>query len=301
MTLQPTITATHTWDGTHTLPDWLHWDGDRLVLPGRDDDTRPQPGWMLVRWSDGHITVASPQVAARVYGPDGMRGRLERAEAELAERDAGESADAAAGSYAGRAEELEAILAHVRRLHLPVAGEDNTRWCNTCSQEEQQAPPVGWWVPYPCPTVAALDRAGAGATDAGSDLATARATNRRLNHEKQRLESELAAYRRAISTWEFTERGTYIPLRSITAMAKAAGVGFDGTRYELHYERVERAGAQLAAVADLIANHEGDEWAAHPATIALRGILDSEEHAIAQPASGHLCESPTTSSSGAPS
>lgn len=84
-TPQPTITHTHTWDGTHNLPDWLHWDG-HLVLPGRDDTTRPQPGWMLVRWSDGHVTVASPQVAARVYGPDGMRGRLQRAEAELAGR-----------------------------------------------------------------------------------------------------------------------------------------------------------------------------------------------------------------------
>lgn len=100
MTTQPTITHTHTLDGSHTLPDWLHHDGHRLTLPGRDDDTRPQPGWMLVRWSDGHVTVASPQVAARAYGPDGMHGRLERAEAELAERDAADSADAAAGSYA---------------------------------------------------------------------------------------------------------------------------------------------------------------------------------------------------------
>lgn len=47
--------------------------------------------------------------------------------------------------------------------------------------------------------------------------------------------------------------------------------------------RAERVEAQLAAIADLIADHEGDEWAAHPATTALRGILDSGEHAIAQP------------------
>lgn len=47
--------------------------------------------------------------------------------------------------------------------------------------------------------------------------------------------------------------------------------------------RAERVEAQLTAVADLIADHEGDEWAAHPATTALRGILDSEEHVIAQP------------------
>ena len=104
---QPHITDTHTWDGTRTLPDWLHHDGTRLVLPGRDDTTQPQPGWMLVRWSDGLITVASPQVADRAFGPDGMWGRLQRAEAELADRDAAESADAAAGSYAGRAERVE--------------------------------------------------------------------------------------------------------------------------------------------------------------------------------------------------
>lgn len=106
MTGQPHITDTHTWDGTHHLPDWLHWDGG-LTLPGRDDTTPPQPGWMLVRWSDGLITVASPQVADRAFGPDGMRGRLQRAEAELADRDTAESADAAAGSYAGRAERVE--------------------------------------------------------------------------------------------------------------------------------------------------------------------------------------------------
>jgi hypothetical protein len=118
---------------------------------------------------------------------------------------------------------------------------------------------------------------------AGAERDEARATNRRLNHEKQRLESELATYRRAISTWEFTERGTYVPLRSITAMGKAAGVGFDATRYEPHYERVERAEAQLTAITDLIADHEGDAWAAHSATTALRGILNGEQPAIAQP------------------
>lgn len=39
-------------------------------------------------------------------------------------------------------------------------------------------------------------------------------------------------------------------------------------------QRLAAAEAQLTAVADLIADHEGDEWAAHPATAALRGILD---------------------------
>lgn len=126
MTGQPTITDIHTWDGTQTLPDWIHQDGAGLVLPGRDDDTRPQPGWMLVRWSDGHITAASPQVAARAYGPDGMRGRLERAEAELQQHAGAESADAAAGSYAGRVQELEATLAQVRAVE-PLTEADRGR------------------------------------------------------------------------------------------------------------------------------------------------------------------------------
>lgn len=124
MTGQPTITDTHTWDGTHHLPDWLHQEDGHLVLPGRDDTTQPQPGWMLVRWSDGLITVASPQVAARAFGPDGMRGRLQRAEAELADRDAAESADAAAGSYANGSE--HAIADPARWLHVTFTSPDET-------------------------------------------------------------------------------------------------------------------------------------------------------------------------------
>ena len=81
---RPTPTDIHLWDGTPNLPPWLHWNGAHIVLPGRDDTTQPQPGWTLVRWSDGHITVASPQAADRVYGPHGIWRRLQRAEAELA-------------------------------------------------------------------------------------------------------------------------------------------------------------------------------------------------------------------------
>lgn len=43
--------------------------------------------------------------------------------------------------------------------------------------------------------------------------------------------------------------------------------------YALRAEGVE---AQLTAAADLIADHEGDDWAAHPAATALRGILDDQ-------------------------
>lgn len=84
MTDQPTITHTHTWDGTPNLPPWLHWDGEHLVIPGRDDTTPPRPGWMLIRWSDGQVIAASPQAAARLFGPHGIHGRLQCAETALA-------------------------------------------------------------------------------------------------------------------------------------------------------------------------------------------------------------------------
>lgn len=47
---------------------------------------------------------------------------------------------------------IEAALA----LHQPIPGEGDTRWCQVCSQREVQPQPVGWWVPFPCPTVRAL-------------------------------------------------------------------------------------------------------------------------------------------------
>lgn len=115
-TTQPTITHTHLWDGTRDLPTWLtpshyRWDGhQQLVIHHPDGDTRPQPGWTLVHWTDGITTAASPQVAERAYGPDGLWGRLQRAESELRQYTEGDSADAAAGSYAGRVEELERQL-----------------------------------------------------------------------------------------------------------------------------------------------------------------------------------------------
>ena len=80
------------------------------------------------------------------------------------------------------------------------------------------------------------------------DLAAARATNQRLNLRAQRLESELAAYRRAVAQWEINERGAYVPLRSLAAIAKAAGVEVP-ERWELHYERVERVEAELRRLA----------------------------------------------------
>jgi hypothetical protein len=44
----------------------------------------------------------------------------------------------------------------LRDLHKPIAG-DGGPYCETCAQEEQQPLPVGWWVPFPCPTIQAVD------------------------------------------------------------------------------------------------------------------------------------------------
>lgn len=87
---------------------------------------------------------------------------------------------------------------------------------------------------------------------ADDDLATARATNRRLNLRAQRLESELAAYRRAVSQWDVSERGTYVPLRTIAAIAKAAGRNIETPRWLLHYQRVEQAEAAVERVRSVL-------------------------------------------------
>jgi hypothetical protein len=78
-------------------------------------------------------------------------------------------------------------------------------------------------------------------------LAVARATNQRLNARAQRLESELAAYRRAVAQWEISDQMTYVPLRSLAVIAKAAGLAVP-ERWELHYERVERLEAAAVPV-----------------------------------------------------
>ena len=85
---------------------------------------------------------------------------------------------------------------------------------------------------------------------AAADLTTARATNQRLHLRAQQLESELAAYRRAVADWEITDTSTYVPLRTLAVIAKAAGISVPD-RWELHYQRVERAEADRAAVAEL--------------------------------------------------
>lgn len=119
---QPTPAHTHIWDGGN-LPDWLqlddyHLDNDQLVIYTPDGPTRPQPGWSLIRWTDGTITVASPTAAERVYGPDGLAGRLARARAAT-DGELRRQLDAAICAL-GRSEtelaQKRAVIARVQRL-----------------------------------------------------------------------------------------------------------------------------------------------------------------------------------------
>jgi hypothetical protein len=81
VTDQPHPIRTHRLDGT-PLPAWLdglhHFDGGELVVHTPDGDAPPRPGWSLVGWSDGTVTVASPTTVDRVYGPDGIAAQLDR-------------------------------------------------------------------------------------------------------------------------------------------------------------------------------------------------------------------------------
>jgi hypothetical protein len=100
----------------------------------------------------------------------------------------------------------------------------------------------------------------------------ARATNRRLNLRAQKLESELATYRRAVDQWDVSERGTYVPLRTIAQIAKAAGRNIENPRWLLHYQRIEQAETALARITAYLDSTDGP--CCETVRRALRGIID---------------------------
>lgn len=72
----PALVDTRTWDGTRdpALITWLgedahRFDGHQLVLQTSDGDVYPEPGWTLLRWPDGGLTVMSSRAAARRLTP----------------------------------------------------------------------------------------------------------------------------------------------------------------------------------------------------------------------------------------
>ncbi len=85
----PDIAHTWTWTGDRTLPAWLdrhhRWHQDRPVIHTADGPRTLHIGWLVALWTDDAITVGSATVADRVYGPNGIAGRLQRAEARARE------------------------------------------------------------------------------------------------------------------------------------------------------------------------------------------------------------------------
>ncbi|MFF0143562.1 hypothetical protein ACFYRN_45165 [Streptomyces sp. NPDC005227] len=104
-------------------------------------------------------------------------------------------------------------------------------------------------------------------------LGEARETNQRLNYRAQQLESELATYRRAVSQWQVSDRGTYIPLRTISAIAKAAGRDIEHPRWILHYQRVEQAEAAIERVRSYLASQTDAFPANYPVAVPAADVL----------------------------
>lgn len=83
------------------------------------------------------------------------------------------------------------------------------------------------------------------AEEAEAERDEARATNQRLNLRCQQAEGQFAKVKRAVADWRINERGTYVPLSTLNAIAKAVGIEHDTDGWELHYQRVEALEAEL--------------------------------------------------------
>lgn len=74
----------------------------------------------------------------------------ERQNAELQQ-----ALDSTDGEHVREVAALRTAITAALARHQPIAG-DGGPYCITCTQEEKQPPPVGWWVPYPCETAEIL-------------------------------------------------------------------------------------------------------------------------------------------------
>lgn len=166
MTAPLDIARRWTWtDGSdRTLPDWLtghhHWHHDRPVIHTIDGPRTLYDGWIVAQWTDGAITVGSTTVADRVYGDNGLAGRLARAEAELAGVRALNERWVKAGPPLGqsisrwwdrRLAELGAALqpaAHNGTPPVHVGGRVNAEGCPACTVAAVP-PPYPWICPGP--------------------------------------------------------------------------------------------------------------------------------------------------------
>jgi hypothetical protein len=107
-----------------------------------------------------------------------------------------------------------------------------------------------------------------------TELQQARETNRRLNLRCQQAESALATIKRSVGEWEISERGTYVPLRTIAAIGKAVGRDITNARWLLHYQRVETAEAAITRIRQLADRWENALAPDRRYAEALRAALD---------------------------
>lgn len=77
----------------------------------------------------------------------------------------------------------------------------------------------------------------------------------RLNTRAQEAEHRLAVFRKAVGDWVMEEGKTYVPLHTLTAIAKAVGKEFDEARYISHADQVVRL-KKRAAEAEAKLNDE---------------------------------------------
>jgi hypothetical protein len=123
-------------NGCTYTQDWAH---DFMVNP----DT-----WNIRRFTARPVSAEEERTAT---------GRAAQAAADSERSNAwfeSQRTDEAAAYRAQLRIEQERIK-RARALHQPIAGEGGP-YCDTCTQEEEQPKPTGWWVPFPCPTVQAL-------------------------------------------------------------------------------------------------------------------------------------------------
>jgi hypothetical protein len=254
--------------------DWVvKADEDFLVFSPVDFATYYEPATAVAAPAE---TALRDRIAALFRHPPGVE--------RLGDATPGEIADAVMAEFPDTArlhDQLltqQAELAHLRGLLRTENGRANSAIDRETTTEEAEEA-------YRLAVSAAL-RLGTGAnweaihdraedlTAEVAELTEARATNRRLNLRAQGLESELAAYRRAVGQWEVGERGTYISHASLRTIGLACGKDILGSvRHLKHFERVEQAEAAIERVRNYLASQVDAFPSNYPVAVPVADVL----------------------------